>query len=80
MSVISVNENLKNMFLAFVENLSEETRIDIIAKLTDTVKHKKDTHKDANYFSGKWNSAKSAELINQEIIAARVSNRKIEDL
>lgn len=75
---IDIAENIFQM----VKNLSADVKLEIISKITDSLKGTKKEVKDDSWkkLFGAWESEESAEEIIEEIRASRHTNRQIEDL
>jgi hypothetical protein len=75
---IDIAENIFRM----VKNLSADVKLEIISKITDSLKEtKKETGNDSwKKLFGAWESEESAEEIIEDIRASRYTNRQIEDL
>ena len=80
MTNVELEIKLANTYLSFLKNLSDDIQLDIIAKISNSLKSKKNTVKTDSYFSGIRNSDETAEQLILEIKNARVSNRKTLDL
>lgn len=77
-SGIDMAENIFRM----VKNLSAEEKLELISKITDSLKKTKKEVKDDSWkkLFGAWESEESAEEIIEDIRASRHTNRQIEDL
>ena len=75
---IDMAENIFRM----VKNLSTDVKLELISKITDSLKGTKKEAKDDSWkkLFGAWESEESAEEIIEEIRASRHTNRQIEDL
>ncbi len=75
---INIAENIFRM----VKNLSADVKLELISKITDSLKGTKKEAKDDSWkkLFGAWESEESAEEIIEEIRASRHTNRQIEDL
>lgn len=75
---IDIAENIFRM----VENSSEEVKLELISKITNSLKGTKKEPKDDSWkkLFGAWESEESAEEIIKVIRASRHTNRQIEDL
>jgi hypothetical protein len=75
---IDIAENIFRM----VKNLSADVKLELISKITDSLKGTKKEAKDESWkkLFGAWESEESAEEIIEEIRASRHTNRQIEDL
>lgn len=79
MNTTTINSKIVEDYLGMLQNLSTSNKLDLIAKLTASVKSdlkpKKSNFKKA---FGAFESSKSAEEIIEEIRESRVLNRRIE--
>jgi hypothetical protein len=79
MKFVELNTTIVDGYLGLLDNLSTSNKLDLISRLTDSVKtdltNKKSSFKKA---FGAFESKKSAEEIIEDIGNSRVSNRKIE--
>ncbi|MCP9767111.1 hypothetical protein EGI22_04260 [Lacihabitans sp. LS3-19] len=79
MNTINFNSKIVEGYLGMLDNLSPSNKLDLIAKLTASVKTdlkpKKSNFKKA---FGAFESSKSAEEIIEEIRESRVFNRQVE--
>ncbi|MEX2568774.1 MAG: hypothetical protein WD431_22725 [Cyclobacteriaceae bacterium] len=75
---IDMAENIFRM----VKNLSADEKLELISKITDSLKKTKKEVKDDSWkkLFGAWESEESAEEIIEGIRASRYTNRQIEDL
>lgn len=79
MKAIDINTTLIDGYLQMLDNLSPSNKLDLISKLTQSVKTDITHRKKAFYESfGAWESKKTAEEIIEEIRASRTINREIE--
>ena len=79
MKTPDINTNLINGYLQLLENLSPDLKLDLISKLTQSVKTDMKTRKAAfrKAFGG-FVSKKSADEIIEELRSSRTFNRQIE--
>jgi len=79
MGTAKINTTIVDGYVGLLDNLSASNKLDLIKKLTESVKtdlkNKKSTFKKA---FGAFDSKKSAEEIIEEIRTSRVSTRKVE--
>jgi hypothetical protein len=79
MRALEINTTIVDGYIGLLGNLSTNNKLDLISKLTDSVKtdltNKKSSFKKA---FGAFDSKKSAEEIIEEIRNSRVSTRQIE--
>lgn len=81
MKAIDLNKTLVEGYLRLLANLSTDHKLDLISKLTLSVK--KDIAKNNSSFFkafGAWESDQSAEKIITEIRSSRYNNRQIEQI
>ena len=79
MKAIDINTSLIEGYLRMLENLSKGTKLDLISKLSNSVKTDLSSDKKAFYKSfGAWKSEKSADEIIEEIEGSRIFSRHIE--
>jgi hypothetical protein len=81
MKAANINNALIEGYLRLLENLSPDSKLDLISKLTQSLKG--DVSKRKKSFSkafGAWESDKSAEEIIKDVKANRTFNRQIEEL
>ena len=74
--------NLADNFFGMIKNLSADVKLELISKITDSLKGTKKESKDNSWkkLFGSWQSDESAEDIIAEIRASRYTDRQIEDL
>lgn len=79
MRIAEINTIIVDGYVGLLDNLSTNNKLDLISKLTDSVKsdliEKKSSFKKS---FGAFESKKSAEEIIEEILDSRVSTRQIE--
>ena len=79
MRAVEINTTIVDGYVGLLNNLSTNNKLDLISKLTDSVKtdltNKKSSFKKA---FGAFDSKKSAEEIIEEIRNSRISTRQIE--
>lgn len=79
MRISEINTIIVDGYVGLLDNLSTNNKLDLISKLTDSVKsdliEKKSSFKKS---FGAFESKKSAEEIIEEILDSRVSTRQIE--
>lgn len=75
---IDIAENIFQM----VKNLSVEVKLELVNKITRSLKHSRKAPKDDAWkeLFGAWKSDESAEDLIKAIRSSRQSNRQIEDL
>lgn len=81
MKAIDINNTLVEGYLRMLENLSPNNKLDLISKLTLSVKTGRSEKKKSFYKAfGAWDSKQSADEIINEIRNSRNFNRQIEQL
>ena len=81
MKSIDINTTLIEGYLRLLNNLSPNSKLDLISKLTLSVKTDIADKKKSFYKAyGAWDSKKSANEIINEIRSSRTFNRQIEEL
>ena len=79
MKAIDINTTLIEGYLRLLDNLSPNNKLDLISKLTLTIKSDKTDKKKTFYKAfGAWESKQSADEIITDIRNSRTFNRKIE--
>jgi hypothetical protein len=79
MKAIDIDKTLVDGYLRMLENLSQVNKLDLIAKLTLSIKADKRSDKKAFYKAfGAWQSKKSAEEIIADIEGSKKFSREIE--
>lgn len=81
MGSTDINTTLVDGYLKLLQNLSPSSKLDLISKLTLTLKVDI-TKRKRNFFKafGAWHSQQSAEYIANEIRKSRTFSRKVEKL
>jgi flagellar motor switch protein FliG len=77
----TINNHILNAYMSFLETLSPGAKLDIISKLTQSLKS--DVKSKDNLFEssfGAWAGNESAEEIVKDIKGSRTFNRQIEGL
>ena len=81
MKAVDVNSTLIEGYLRLLDNLSPSSKLDLISKLTLSVKTDITNRKRSFYKAyGAWESSKKAEEIIQDIRTSRTFNRQVESL
>ena len=76
-----LNVNLVEGYMRLLNNLSSREKLDLIAKLTQSVKNDVSESKSSFYQAfGAWDSEQSAEQLINDIRSSRSFNRQIEEL
>ena len=79
MKVIDINTTLIDGYLRLLDNLSPSNKLDLISKLTLSIKTDITNRKKSFYKAfGAWESKQSADEIISEIRNSRTFNRQIE--
>jgi hypothetical protein len=69
---------LADSYLALLKNMSADMRLELIAKLSASLKSTAAQKNSVDYYNGIWKSTESADEIIDEIRNARVSTRQVE--
>jgi len=74
--------DIADNFFDMIKNLSTDVKLELISKITDSLKATKKEAEDDSWkkLFGAWQSDQSAEEIIEEIRASRHTHRQIEDL
>ena len=81
MKAIDINNTLIEGYLRLLDNLSPSNKLDLISKLTLSVKTDITDRKKSFYKAyGAWESKQSADQIISDIRKSRTFNRQIEEL
>ncbi|MEO5570221.1 MAG: hypothetical protein ABIT08_03250 [Bacteroidia bacterium] len=81
MKAIDINTTLIDGYLRLLDNLSPSNKLDLISKLTLSVKTDITDRKKSFYKAyGAWESKQSADQIISDIRNSRTFNRQIEEL
>jgi len=81
MKATDIDTTLIDGYLQLLDNLSPSNKLDLISKLTLSVKTDITRNKDVFYEAfGAWESVETADQIIENIRASRTFNRKIEQL
>lgn len=79
MKAIDINTTLIDGYIQLLNNLSANNKLDLISKLTQSVKTDIGERKNSFYKSfGAWESKQTADEIISNLRTSRTSNRKIE--
>ena len=70
---------LVDSYLALLKNMSANMRLELIAKLSSSLKTKEADKKGVDYYNGIWSEEENAEDIIENIRKSRVFNRQIEN-
>jgi hypothetical protein len=79
--MIAINDfniRLADSYLALLKNMSADMRLELIAKLSASLKSTVSKKQTVDYYNGIWKSEESAEEIIESIRQSRVSTRQIE--
>jgi len=80
MSTADINTKLIDSYLSLLKNMSAQNKLDLISKLTNTVKIDVAQEKTAFYKAfGGWDKNESAEELIETIKESRTFNRTIEE-
>ena len=81
MKAVDINNTIIDGYIRLLDNLSPNNKLDLISKLTLSVKSDIAEKKKSFYKAfGAWDSKQSAEQIIKEIRNSRTFNRQIEEL
>jgi hypothetical protein len=81
MKTEDINTSIIDGYIRLLDNLSPSNKLDLISKLTDSVKSDIAEKKKSFYKAfGAWDSKQSAEQIIKQIRNSRTFNRQIEEL
>ncbi|MEO8209722.1 MAG: hypothetical protein ABI840_04110 [bacterium] len=80
MNSSDTNTKIPDIYFFFLRYLSKENKLNLIEKLTHSVKVDETKSKPLEYFYGIWESENSAEEIINEIRSSRKFSRTIEGL
>ncbi|MCF8232694.1 MAG: hypothetical protein K9J27_10940 [Bacteroidales bacterium] len=76
---MKTNAEILNNYLGLLKNLSQETKLELIEKLAQSIKTgKKEKESRFEKSFGSWNSDKNPDQIINEIKGSRTFNREIE--
>lgn len=79
METIDINTTLIEGYLRMLDNLSANNKLDLISKLTLSVKNDLNDKKKSFYKAfGAWESRQSADEIIEDIRSSRTFNRQLE--
>jgi hypothetical protein len=81
MKAVDLNTRLIDSYYALLKNLNPKSKLDLISKLTQSIKS--DMGKDKSTFEnsfGAWDKKDNAEKLTESIRASRTFNRNIEEL
>lgn len=82
MKTADINTTLVDNYFSFLKNLSPDSKLELIARLSKSMKTTKKSKKEVSLSSlyGSWESEQSADEIIAELKSARNFNRKREIL
>ena len=74
--------DIADNFFGMIKNLSTDVKLELISKITDSLKGTRKEFKDDSWkeLFGAWQSDQSAEEIIEDLRSSRYTNRQIEDL
>lgn len=80
MKTADINTKLIDSYISLLKNMSAQNKLDLISKLTDTVKTDVEKKKSDFYKAfGGWDDKESAEELIEAIKGSRTFNRTIEE-
>lgn len=77
---MKTNELVVDSYFNMLKHLSMDDKLDLIARLSKSIKETKSKKATASDFSGKWKSELSPEEMAEEIKKSRYFDRKLEKL
>jgi len=80
MDTLNVNSILVNNYVALLQNMSQDHKLELISKLAQSLKTEKEEGMTMKELFGAFQSEQTADQLIEEIRAARVFNREIEAL
>ncbi len=80
MQAENIDESIVESYLGLLKNLSNDMKLELISKLSQSMKGEKREEGSPKDLFGGFVSEKSAEVLIEELRQARVFNRQIEDL
>ena len=80
MDALNVNSILVNNYVALLQNMSQDHKLELISKLAQSLKTEKEEGMSMKELFGAFQSEQTADQLIEEIRAARVFNREIEAL
>jgi 4-hydroxyphenylpyruvate dioxygenase-like putative hemolysin len=80
MNAADINTKLIDSYLSLLKNMSAQNKLDLVSKLTKTVKTEKEQEWTDFYSAfGGWDETESAEELIEDIKKSRTFNRTIEE-
>ncbi len=79
MDTVDFNNNLVKAYLALLENASTENKLELISRLSESIRHSLRDKRNIDRFYGAWKSDESAEEIIEQIQTSRTSIRQREE-
>ena len=80
MNTADINTKLIDSYISLLKNMSAQNKLDLISKLSNTVKTDLEQEKTDFYKAfGGWDKTESAEDLIETIMEARTFNRTIEE-
>jgi len=76
---ITTEKRMANSYFRLMKNWHNETKKDLIVKLTESINDKPKDNYDFSSCFGAWSDNRSADEIAEEIRSDRVNNREIEE-
>lgn len=80
MDALNVNSILVNNYVALLQNMSQDHKLELIAKLAQSLKAEKEEGMSLKELFGAFQSERTADQLIEEIRQSRVFNREIEAL
>ena len=80
MKTIAFDNRLVEMYLSLLKNMSHDGKLDLIARLSESLKSRQEETSSISSFYGSWDTEESAEDIIEDLRKARTFNRNLEVL
>ncbi len=80
MDALNVNSILVNNYVALLQNMSQDHKLELISKLAQSLKTEKEEGMSMKELFGAFQSEQTADQLIEEIRQSRVFNREIEAL
>ena len=77
--ITELNKKIIESYFQIMRNWDNESKKDLIIKLTQSIDREQKNDRDFSACFGAWEDSRSAEEIINEIRSSRVNNREIED-
>ncbi len=80
MDTLNVNSILVNNYVALLQNMSQDHKLELISKLAQSLKTEKEEGMSMKELFGAFQSEQTADQLIEEIRQSRIFNREIEAL